>query len=200
MDGRLDFDSFERDFRAASAECLKLLTDRYNALPYYGLCLYVDSFDGQFALYANTESAFAKVLRHCHAEYGERYSDPEHIKSLKYECGDWEYQTIGQPEDLRACFEQRMRRWHSIVYDLSYNGGGLTHDEYRYFDEAGCRVAVSLADSAELAQLNRTDDFTMLVADHDEPPLAAVYRLKWFKENGSLLGFQPMHHGPDHPF
>jgi hypothetical protein len=199
MNSRFDFDNFERDFRAASAACLKILVERYNALPYYGLCLYVDSFDGEFALYANTESAFEKVLRYYRAKYGERYSEPEQIKSLKYECGDWEYQTIGRPEDLRACFEQRMRRWSTAVFDLSYRGG-LTHDEYRYFDEAGCRVAMSLAVSAELAELNRTDDFTMLVADHDEPPLAAIDRLKWFEENGSLLGFQPVNYGPDHLF
>jgi hypothetical protein len=84
-----------------------------------------------------------------------------------------------------------MKPWSTLVYDISYNRGGLTSEDYRHFDESACRVAKSIASSAELALLNRSDDFLMLVASADEPPIAAIYRLKWFEEYGSLNAFKP---------
>jgi hypothetical protein len=186
---RINFDRFEQDFRTASLDCVALLTKNYNALPFYGVCVYADSFDGQFALYANTEAAFANCLQQYRAQWGEKYSNPVEAKKLKYNCGDWEYQTLCQPDNFRSCFERTMKSWCSEIYDLSYPRGGLSGDESDHLQDIACRVALSLASSAELASLNRTHDFSMLVAGHDEPELAAISRLQWFEKHRSLKGF-----------
>ncbi len=196
MKYQFEFDRFERDFHTASAESVKLLAERYGALPFYAICVYVDSFDGEFALYANTNAHFEKILRYYRrlSDWADRCANPDIMKSMKYNCGNFEYQTIGCPEDFRACFEKTMEPWSSVVHDISYNRGGLTTEDYRRFDELACRVAISLASSEEVALLKRTDDFMMLVASAEEWPLAAVHRLKWFEEYGSLKGFQPSHY------
>lgn len=57
-----DFNAFETDFREACLEGIRLLARRYNAASFYAVSVYVDGFDGDFGLYANTEDVFRRTL------------------------------------------------------------------------------------------------------------------------------------------
>ena len=186
----IDFAAFERDFLAACLDGLNLLIERYNADPYYAISIYVDGFDGDFGLYANTARYFERTLAEYQRNYPDSYRKPIEIQELKYNCGDWAYQ-LGMPEDFDLAVSSKLSAWSKHVYDLSYNQRVLELEHYPLFDEAACRVATSRDLLEALQPLNKTSDFLITVSGHDEPELASIYRPQWFAEKGSLEGFDP---------
>ena len=94
-----DFEQFERDFQRACVLGVRYLADHYNSDPFYAVSLYCDGFDGCFGLYANTEVDFQKTLAVYKNTYPDSYKTSLDIKDLKYNCGDWEYQSAGAPPE-----------------------------------------------------------------------------------------------------
>jgi hypothetical protein len=193
----LDFDAFESDFRDACIEGVRLLAREHNQTPYYAVCVYADSFDGTFGLYANTEAHFAQTLHELKATYPEACATAMQVKESKYNCGDWAYQSVGLPEDFAACVAARLQTWSSRIQDLSYNNGALTTQHHQRFDEIACRIALSTAMANELAAVQKTEDFLVTVSGHDEPALASIYRPLWYVERGSLDDFDPYAYSVD---
>jgi hypothetical protein len=186
-----DFDAFESGFRDACLEGVRLIARQYNRTAFYAICVYADGFDGEFGLYANTENHFSQTLQEYKAAYPESYSTAIKVKDLKYDCGDWAFQSLGLPDDFAECVSLRIREWSSQVYDLSYNKRALTTKHYQLFDEIACRIATSPELTNDSAALQKTKDFLVTVSGHDEPAPASIYRPMWYAEKGSLEGFDP---------
>ncbi|MEZ6056669.1 MAG: DUF4303 domain-containing protein [Planctomycetaceae bacterium] len=188
-----DFERFERDFRDACIAGVRLLVERYNSVPFYALCIYSDSFDGCFALYANTHADFEEQLLYYQEKFPDSYHLDDKIKNLKYNCGDWKYQSVGEPpKDFHECISNVLDTWEREVYELSYRRNALTERDYQAFEEIACRIALSSELRSEVERLNRTDDFAVTVSNHDEPSLASIERPRWYSRFGSLNGFDPM--------
>lgn len=186
-----DFNAFQIDFSEACIDGIRLLASKYNAAPFCAVSVYVDGFDGQFGLYANTEDEFTRTLEKYRVDFPEEYAQAARVKALKYNCGDWAYQSLCHPNDFASCVRTKLEAWSAQVYDLSYRQRALTDEDYLLFDEVACRVALSTAFTHEVKALKRTDDFLLTVSVNDEPPIASIYRLMWYKDKGCLDGFSP---------
>lgn len=186
-----DFNAFQIKFGEACIDGIRLLARQYNASPFYAVSVYVDGFDGQFGLYANTEDEFSRTLEKYRAEYPEVYVQAACVKALKYNCGDWQYQSLCHPNDFASCVQTKLQAWSAQVYDLSYNQRVLTEEHHQLFEEVACRIALSTAFTHEIISLNRTNDFLVTVSVHDEPSIASIYRRMWYKDKGCLDGFNP---------
>jgi hypothetical protein len=195
---RLDFDSLHASFRRSCLDALGVLIHSYNSIsPFYALCVYVDGFDGDFALYANSQKDFDESLAEYRVRWPDDFQQPDEVIDLKYNCGDWKFSTLWSPPDFCASFEP-MSKWRDQVHALCYEAASSPPDSYYHrLEEIGCSVAIDLKHSAPLAELNRTSDFEILVAGHDEPSIVGIERLKWFIRHGSLTDFEPMRYASE---
>src|SRR6478752_2388065 len=102
-----DFSSFERDFQLACLDCIHLLVEKYNQHPFYGVAVYIDALYGSAGFYANTDESFQRTLAKYREEYPESYADSDNVRGLRYNVGDWEYQSFGLPKEFENCFSPR---------------------------------------------------------------------------------------------
>lgn len=188
----IDYQQFEIDLSRACVAAIDLLASKQSKELFYSVAIYADAFDGDFALYANTEADFKHTLNKYKSDWPDNYQDVKDVVGLKYNCGDWKYCSLYQPEELKECFDEHMEAWRDAIYDLSYVQETLTLDEMQFLQESACKVAISREFDEVLQKLNRTIDFMTLVTDHDEPSLAGLHRLNWYRLFNSLKGFEPV--------
>jgi uncharacterized protein DUF4303 len=187
-----DFDSFERDFQTACLDCIHLLSGKYNQSPFYGVAVYMDAYYGTPGFYANTEESFQRTLVQYRQKYPESYSHSDGIRDLRYNTGDWEYQSFGCPDELDKCFNSRIRPWEDLARRMLDEEHDFWFASCGRVEEIACRIAISKATVEATRLLMRTSDFLIAVSAHDEPSVASVYRPMWYEEKGTLKGFDPM--------
>lgn len=192
MSNSFDLAGLEKDFLTSCIDGVRYLAKSVTYSPFYAVSVYVDAYDGDFGFYANTEADFERRLRHYQEESPVEYADSYHVKELRYNCADWEYQGIVAADEFCRIVQRRIQHWSTLALQLIDSGDWFPVEENFLVEEVGCRIATSPALMSELQLLNRTSDFLVSVSGHDEPVLASVYRVMWYEENGTLRGFDPM--------
>lgn len=142
-----------------------------------GLVFYAFAFDcnaeyAEINLCFNTETDFSKSLNHYQTKFTKNYQNEEDIRDLRFNTGDWEYQSFDTiyvltDEQLNEIFqtmpEDDYQTWQKLIESL------LT-----LFTEA-------LQDftKTEVYQLiPKTDNFTPFCINHDEDFEDALRRMK----------------------
>ncbi|WP_261866074.1 DUF4303 domain-containing protein [Budvicia aquatica] len=102
-------------------------------------------------------------------EYQKYYLSEEGILGLKYNTGDWMYQCFS----CMNCIED-----HTYSYFRTDEQG-----KHTYWMELLSQVMVDFLATPEYAAINKSDDFSVLVYDHDEDAEVSEKRLMKISPN-----------------
>ncbi len=140
------------------------------------------------------QDVFGQMLRKIDEKFGkdvfaELSNQPprtreEYEQSLRWSLGDWLYQGFNSEE-----FDSAWKNFEDTICDALLeeeipDGEGIDEDPLfksplqNQFLRSVCRVALQLESISAFDVLNRTDDFLVYVADHDEPDEDSWARLK----------------------
>ena len=190
---KIEFDSeaFENDFFAGIVKCNHFIAENCSEEPFYGLTIYVDSFDVSPGVYYNTESGYKRSLEGMFKLdwCKDLYKEKEKRWELHWSCGDWLYTSCGYDDPLTNIFDPIASKWiantHRQWVQREHNGDWEAYGESIL--KSACRVAEHVESDESFLVLPKTSDFHIVVSDHDEMVIASYLRLEHFKANGIVL-------------
>lgn len=188
MPVRFDSKAFEDDFFKAAIDAVQVVMEQESNEPYYGFALYADSYYTDCGFYFATESSYRESLAR---------ADPEYIRTkesrwnYRWNCGDWACSSFGAaPQALADIAKETLRKWSRNAED-QFDADGLTDEDWEEYGrgvlEATCRVGARLEADATFQMLPKTDDFHIVISDHDEIVVASYLRPGVFKTRGIVL-------------
>ncbi len=159
---------------AAIRAALPLQVRRAKGQRIAGLGLHIDAYYGSAGLYLLPE-AVARTL------------SPTAANNI----GDWPISTDWDPsEDHAGAFAASWGRWDDWFHD---HLDDLTDDErdekFRGLLRVACEAIRQIEAEGSLTELPKTEDFKIVIAEHDEPDELAIERYNLFVTTGAIRVF-----------
>jgi len=136
-----------------------------------GVGLHIDAYYGSAGLYLLTEGA-ARAL------------SPDAVNNI----GDWPISTDwDQSEDHARAFAASWGRWDDWFHDhLDDLTGVEGNEKFRGLLRVGCEAMRRIEADGLLNSFPKTEDFKIIIAEHDEPDDLAIDRYNLFVETGTI--------------
>jgi hypothetical protein len=183
----IDWNQMEEVLYELSAHDIRAFAKAHSNETFCSFFLDCNADYGEVLVCLNTEEARAKSADYYHQKYPESYKSVESaIEMLRLSPGDWEYQGFN--------FERWDEKWDSFrdaveeaILDEEERAEEEDGDDFVApsairFLEIACRVAIRLDQDGVLECLNRTTDFSVMCADHDESNEESLSRFAHAKQ------------------
>ena len=177
-----DLKSYEGVLVKATEETLKEFLKTHGSEVFYGLCFDCSAEYGTVQISMNTEREFEKTAANYVKDYN--YSEQQ-IKDLKNNSGVWFFQGINHDYD----FWTQCRDYEQKIEEYVFNRHIPSETSEQLVDEVltmFTRGLLRFEQSEVFKKIKRTNDFKLIILDHEESFEDGLNRMTAVKEFMSL--------------
>lgn len=156
---------------AAIREALPLQVAKADGQRIAGIGLHMDAYYGSAGLYLLPEAALHTLA-------------PKVVNNI----GDWPISTDWDPaEDHSQAFARHWEEWDQLFHDhLDELTDAEMDQKFRALLQVACEAMQEVEAAGLLAALPRTEDFRIIVCEHDEPEELGLERYGLFVRTGQI--------------
>lgn len=176
----IDWGAFENRLFELSKVEIAAFAQAHADETFYGFGFDCNADYGQVFLCLNTQDDLRATAESSKERYPNRYKTKsvEEIENrLRWNMEDWKYQDFASES-----FGDGWNEFEDLIIDNAFADDDPDRELQAHFLSSVCRVATRLQKENVFQSLNRTPDFRVFVADHDEPEETSWNRLKTVME------------------